>query len=239
MTRRRRRVFGSLWAAAALALLAGGPLILTMPYVTSQRDLRAYRHAAPCPVTGLPGTDCRRYLEAVVRRVQIDDTGRGGHYAADLSGPAPAAGRLALDDDDPVLSRLEAGDRLTVEIWRGRRTAITAFGQVQPTSESPLDAPSSYLSIGVASCLLGLLAADFALRQLNGRLHRRWSASQGVFSTEGKVLGVLTLTALIGGGVLSSTQETASGMFFMLWAAVATLAGGIWGIATTHRRRRR
>jgi hypothetical protein len=160
--------------------------------------------------------------------------GKGGNYEVVLTGPAAAAGRLSLEDADPVLSRLRAGDQVKVEIWRGRRTMIAAYGRRQATSESPLGTPLSLLSLGVATCLLGLLAFDFALRHLNGRLHFIWRDADGDFSAVGKVLATSAVTALIAGAALASTQETAPEAFFFLWTIGMALVAGV--AAIRHRR---
>lgn len=121
---------------------------------------------------------------------------------------------------------------MQVEIWRGRRTAIAAYGRTQTTAESPLDSPLYFLALGIVACLLGLLALDYALR----RFHLLWKDSEGTFSPAGKILGTSALTAAFAGAALAKAQETAPSAFFLLWALGTAVAAG--GAAVLRLRRR-
>jgi hypothetical protein len=221
-----RVVIGCGWLCAGLVLLTGGLSAAAVHYPRSYRALHAYEHAERCPALVRQPADCVSDLDATVEHIEVGRI-KGSKYVqgVTVTGQAGSAGDIQFADGAFGLLSLRPGDHLTVKVWRGRRVLLATRDRTQATAETPVGVPLGWLSLGVASCLLGLVAFDYAARYLSGRLHTRWNASGQSISAEGKALTGAAVLALLAAFLPTSSREPTPGHFFLPWILGMALVG--------------
>lgn len=204
-------------AALALLLFLGGAAVLAVPYRHGLSTVRAYEAA--------PGT---RGIPAVVRDLENDSDGHGGHFWVKVAGPPSVSGRIDLDDSGPVLSRLRKGDRIGVVVWHGRRTGITFDGRVQETEEAPTTNPGLDLGAGLTMLIGGVLALYAAGRLRRGTHEPDQSSDTDGFPFTGKTIaGAGAVTVLT--GIETATAHEGDPYFFVgTWIAFALIGSAMW-----------
>jgi hypothetical protein len=232
---RGRMVIGCVWACGGLLLLISGLSAATVYYPRAYRDLHAYERAARCTVP-LRGADCTSDVDAVVTRVYIGHSKADGPDKVTVTGPAGFGGSVELEGSEPVLSRLKPGDHVTVRVWHSKWTQIAAGGRVQATPETPVGVPLSWLATGLAFCLFGLVAFDYAARYLSRRLHARWNEAGQTISAVGKTLVAAAVLAFLATLLPRPGHDPSPGPYFLTLALSMTTTGGVFVAVWWFRR---
>ncbi|MFB4319011.1 hypothetical protein [Actinomadura sp. 21ATH] len=137
----RSRVMSLLILLGALAAAGGMAFAAATEAPGGDRDLRAYRAAAPCPpgaAVPFEATECRRTQQYTVAAVHLTRK-RGELDRTVLTDAHGARWEAAYTSRKPVLQLLSEGDRITGTLWRGRLVEIAAEGETQMTDAGPDD----------------------------------------------------------------------------------------------------
>lgn len=198
---------------------------------------QAFLSAVPCNAAGASTApaDCLHTVRSTVEGTVIRSSGRQETYQLELSGPAPASGRLAMGTSGPLLKRLHPGDRVGVTVWRHYATAVSRAGLTQETIENPVGDPDidAALALGALGCGTYLLGAGSC-----GLLGARAAAARGLpasLAPLGKVTVGAALAAwpacLLGVGWGGPT------VVVVAWLVMLPVIG--WIVVVRQRRARR
>lgn len=161
----RNPLYNSATAIISLAfavICVGASVWLMSVWVPEQiADERAYRSAPVCaPATRTD--DCVRDQEFTVSDIRL---GKDQHKAT-LTDSAGTARRIGFADDDPLLSTLRDGDRVTGTVWQGAVQEVTAKGINQKTWARPVNPPGADLAAALGMGVAGLTLSTVCVWRL-------------------------------------------------------------------------
>lgn len=139
-----------------LTLLSAGIALAVVPGIVA--DERDYQAARPCGehVT----EDCVRSVRATVLGTKIEEKYKGSRYELQLDGPDPVPRVVSMWGAEPLLRHLNAGDEVTVTLWRDYAIAVSKDGVTQ----RPKDVPDGRGTFITAASLVGVALGIFAVR---------------------------------------------------------------------------
>lgn len=165
----RTRLIGALLIASALApaLFSAWTFADWLP--TDVKRYEAYTAAKPCPAP-----DCLQDLTFTVGSTVVKSAGRSTRYEAtlDRDGSPTRHRKVRFGDSEPLLERLQPGDRVVGTVWRGDIVAIAQDGVRQPTSDEPRDEPQITAAFGTGAGLFAALLLGLGLVRLARPRHR-------------------------------------------------------------------
>ncbi|WP_175407923.1 hypothetical protein [Streptomyces sp. TRM64462] len=245
----RRRWQGVL-LQGVVAVLAGlglgaGTLALTLVVIPDARaEERAFAAAAPCTAPLPAGVavareECLRELDFTVRNVSIT-RGKSSRYAASLTREAADGGgraweRVEFGGEEPLLGRLERGDRVTATVWRGTVVEAAAHGTSQRTKGHPQGAMGDTTLIAAATALgtpAALAYGWWALtrcRTIAAGHRARGLSPEGWAATGVAALAPFSLVA-------AAALERPAWWTTPLWAAAAVGVALLWRRRAARRR---
>lgn len=197
----RAWLMGVLLIMLALVPAVGGYFVLFAWLPDNAERYRAYQTAEPCPGGTAEALtaheDCLRTVTFTVERTRNEPQSRTDTYTAILTGTPFWNGKVRFGDPDPVLERLEPGDRITGTVWRGGVMSVGKDGLTQNTSDAPRDEPQMTVAIGLFLWLLAALGLVFgAVRIARPLRHEPFT-----WRPFGKILLIVTGVACVGVGL--------------------------------------
>ncbi|GAA2926306.1 hypothetical protein GCM10020221_22820 [Streptomyces thioluteus] len=188
-------------------------------------DERAYRSAPACARTATGTDDCVREREFTVSDIRL---GKDRHKAT-LTDSAGGVRRVGFAGDDPLLSRLSDGDRVTGTVWHGAVQEIAAKGTRQGAWARPVNPPGADLAaaLGVGTaCLVLITACGWRLRQGADRTEPTRRMRHLVRLAFG--LGVAGVAAAVTVAALDLRLWTGPALWALLAAPMVAVAVRAW-----------
>ncbi|MEV5007316.1 hypothetical protein [Streptomyces sp. NPDC055692] len=158
---RRLTWWHRIWGSAAVllgvaAVTATVVLLASVPDLLA--DVRAFRAARPCPITGpvASGLDCLRSVPATVEGKVIREQTKNNEYTLMLRGSDRVPASLDMGWPDPLLRQLNKGDTVTLTVWRDYTTAVIKDGVTQESADTPVGEPEFVTALALALLAVGL-----------------------------------------------------------------------------------
>lgn len=140
---------------ARIALLGVGLLLVGVVatfggiYLRERPVAAAYERAPACSAGQPPDADCRQVVPAEVARLYATGGGRSERQMIQVRLP-DGSRREAQLPYEALWRKLDQGDAVTVEVWRGQVTRVQALGRDDPTSGNPAWSSRNTAGAGVA-----------------------------------------------------------------------------------------
>ncbi|MEW2352441.1 hypothetical protein [Spirillospora sp. NPDC029432] len=217
----RSRVMSALILLGALAASVGVAFLAVTEAPDGDRDLRAYKAAAPCPSAPTGPAECRWQQPFTVSSIHLTSK-RGELDRTILADARGARWETAFTSNKPVLRLLSEGDRVTGTLWRGRLVEVAAEGESQRTDAAPADMRARLLIaalIAIPPCLVAAAACAW-------RLARRAAPTRGMVAAFGLAVA-LAFGGLFCPLVLAGSGEERFWPVAVAWvpmAAIMTIA---------------
>ncbi len=245
VTRRARRRGGrrstrapAVLGLGVLAVPAGAGLAAAVLYTAgtaipaARADERAFAAAVPCtrPLSaGDAREECLRDVEFTVRAVSVSPGRQARHSALLARGGRPPRW-VGFRGGEPLLERLERGERVTGTVWRGQVVRITGRGTTQLTDAHPAGGSGDMVFLGVSAAAGTAGACGIGWWALTR--HRLLAARARVRNLSAEGWAGLGL-----GGCALASVPLAAGAEWPLWWTAPVWAAASAGIVLLGRRR--
>ncbi|MFE9042565.1 hypothetical protein ACFYOG_16825 [Streptomyces sp. NPDC007818] len=159
MSTRRHTLWNQTWGAAAALLGLAALTVATLGLAAvpgAATDERQYLQAETCAdATPAPHASCLHARKARVATVVIRDEPKQEEFTLRLHKTPGLPQEIDMGGEGPLLERLEAGDDVTVTLWRDYAVVVARDGIAQETADTPEDEAESILAVALALIPLG------------------------------------------------------------------------------------
>ncbi|MFC3350213.1 hypothetical protein ACFOOM_22855 [Streptomyces echinoruber] len=191
-------VWTGAWLLIAVVALVFGTATAFEVRGALERE-RAFRAAPVCSSVPVRASGCLWEQEFTVRKADPHRGERGESPEAELSPPSGKPWEVTFRQIDPVVSRMEPGDRVVGLIWHGQVVEVRdSAGRRQQTSFGPVEWPEDRLGGALACVSFGLAALVGGLWPLFAPGDRRHAAAAAAVRWHGvgmAAAAILTLWA--------------------------------------------